>query len=635
MINFVLVFVFAVGSFISLHAASDGDGAIKFSGELKQWHKVTLSLNGPFAKETDVEPNPFMDLAFNVTFTHESGAPSYTIPGHFAADGNASETSADSGSLWRAHLSPDKSGKWTYTTSFTQGKHAALDSGGEPMSDFHGKAGSFQIAPTDKKGRDLRAHGRLSYVGKHHLQFAGSKQYFLKAGPDSPENFLGYSDFDATQSAKKGRKAKTWKDHVQDWREGDPTWKDGKGKGMIGALNYLAGKGCNAFSFLTYNAGGDGDDVWPFIERNAKFHYDCSKLDQWGMVFDHAANNGIYCHFKLQETENDDNRGGDKKKEQTIETSLDGGKLGPERKLYLREMISRYGHLLALNWNLGEENTQTTEEQQAMIDYIAKTDAYQHLRVLHTYPGQQSKVYPPLLGDKSKLTGLSLQQKWDRAHSETLKWVKQSAGANKPWVVAFDEQGPASHGVPADPGYDGRDGVAEEKNPDGKESEGYVKAEAYTMHDIRKGTLWGNLMAGGAGVEYYFGYKQPENDVGGEDYRSRDQSWDFCGIALDFFRENQIPFHEMTNANDLIGNPKNDNSKFCLAKTGEIYLVYLPNGGETEIDLSGANGEFNLSWFNPREGGSLNRRGKVLKGCSKATIDPPDSKDWLGVLNRK
>ncbi len=30
------------------------------------------------------------------------------------------------------------------------------------------------------------------------------------------------------------------------------------------------------------------------------------------------------------------------------------------------------------------------------------------------------------------------------------------------------------------------------------------------MHDVRKLCLWGNLMAGGAGVEYYFGYKLPK-----------------------------------------------------------------------------------------------------------------------------
>ena len=62
------------------------------------------------------------------------------------------------------------------------------------------------------------------------------------------------------------------------------------------------------FSFLTYNAGGDGDNVWPFVLRDDKLHYDCSKLDQWQMVFDHGTAKGMYLHFKMQETENDDER---------------------------------------------------------------------------------------------------------------------------------------------------------------------------------------------------------------------------------------------------------------------------------------------------------------------------------------
>ena len=47
--------------------------------------------------------------------------------------------------------------------------------------------------------------------------------------------------------------------------------------------------------------------MWPFVERDDKFHYDVSKLDQWQIVFDHAQQKGIYLHFKLQENEIDDN----------------------------------------------------------------------------------------------------------------------------------------------------------------------------------------------------------------------------------------------------------------------------------------------------------------------------------------
>ncbi|TWT49159.1 hypothetical protein Pla22_43510 [Rubripirellula amarantea] len=608
-------------------AATDGNGEAEISGELKQWHKVTLSIDGPFAREKDSMPNPFTDLAMNVTFRHESGMPEYNVPGYFAADGNAANTSADEGTTWRAHLSPDKSGKWTYKVSFKKGDAAAIKGGGEALKPFDGIAGSFEVTETDKSGRDFRSKGRLQYVGKHHLQFAGTKEYFLKAGPDAPETLLGYTDFDNTHAGKaKQVPLKTWKAHVQDWKAGDPTWKDGNGKGLIGGLNYLADKGLNAFSFLSYNAGGDGDNVWPFVERNDKLHYDCSKLDQWGMVFDHGNSLGLYLHFKLQETEIDDHRNGPERKSVQVPTSLDGGKLGPERMLYCRELIARYGHALALNWNVGEENTQTPDEVNAMIDYIRSIDPYQHHVVLHTYPQDQEKVYTKLLGDKSRLSGVSCQNSWRESHKWTLRWVTESDRAGRPWVVANDEQGGADTGVPPDLGYDGYEGT---KN-DGK--------SVHTTDDVRKATLWGNLMAGGAGVEYYFGYQLPQNDLVCEDWRSRDQSWDYCRIALQFFSDNQIPFWEMKNADASIGNSAHNNSKYCFAKDGEVYLVYLPQGGSTSLDLSEVKGSFQVHWFNPRSGGDLVTSSvkSVDGGQSVSLGDPPSDKDqdWLIVVRK-
>ena len=158
------------------------------------------------------------------------------------------------------------------------------------------------------------------------------------------------------------------------------------------------------------------------------------------------------------------------------------------------------------------------------------------------------------------------------------------------------------------------------------------------MHDVRKSTLWGVLMAGGWGVEYYFGYKLPQNDLVCEDFRSRDQSWDYCRIALDFFRESNIPFWEMKNADALVGNPKNDNAKYCFAKTGEVYLVFLRDGGTTDLDLSGANGNFTVKWFNPRSGGALvDGSVKSVKGGGKVSLgNPPadSAEDWVVVVRR-
>jgi hypothetical protein len=612
---------------------ADGDGSVQIGGELRQWHKVTLTLDGPFAAESDDAPNPFTDLAFNVTYTHESGAPTYTVPGYFAADGNAANTGAESGSKWLAHLSPDKTGIWKYRVSFAKGSLAALHGGGTPLKPFDGQSGSFQIAATDKTGRDFRAQGRLQYVGKHHLQFAGSKEYFLKAGPDSPETLLAYTDFDGTEARKGNVPLKTFQPHVGDWKAGNPTWRDGKGKGLIGALNYLAAKGVNAFSFLTYNAGGDGDNVWPFVHRDAKLHYDCSKLDQWGVVFDHATALGLHLHFKLQENESDDDRLGMGRKPGKKEEALDGGKLGPERKLYCRELIARFGHALALNWNIGEENTQSTEEVRDMAKYLHDTDPYDHPIVLHTFPPEMEKVYRPLIGDQSLLTGVSLQTGWKASHQRTLQWLRESAAAGRPWVVAHDEQNPASLGVPPDPGYKGHDGIAVEIDPKGPQGEGFTASKPYTMHDVRKLTLWGNLMAGGAGVEYYFGYKLPENDLVCEDFRSRDNSWDYCRIALDFFREQKVPVGEMKTANALVGNAKDTNDKFCLAKPDALYLVYLPAGGTAALDLTGATGAFSVQWFNPRAGGALvDGAVRSVKGGASHTLAAPDEQDWLAVV---
>jgi hypothetical protein len=382
----------------------NGGGSVEITGALKPWLPVTLTLDGPFADETDNAPNPFTDLEMSVRFTHESGSPDYTVSGYFAADGDAANTGASSGNKWRAHLSPDKSGTWRYKVSFA-GK-------------YDGKAGSFVVTAGDPLAR---AH--LMQLGKRYLQAAGSGEYFLKAGADAPETLLAYADFDGTIGTKSNAPLKHYKAHVRDWQAGDPTWGNDNGKGLIGAINYLAGKGVDAFLFLTYNAGGDGNNVWPFISRDDKLHYDCSKLDQWAIVLNYASAKGMYAHFKLQETEMDDK----------VPTSLDRGDFGPERRLYCREIVARFAHLQALNWNLGEENTQSTKQQRDMANAIHDYDPYDHIIVVHTFPAQQERVYRPLMGDGSVLRGMSLQNSAIKGtHWQTVKWVKETEATGTP-----------------------------------------------------------------------------------------------------------------------------------------------------------------------------------------------------------
>lgn len=572
-----------------------GNGEVTITGELKKWHPITLSFDGPAYNETDIQPSPFLDYRLNVTFTN--GTLTYTVPGYFAADGNAAETSADSGNVWRVHFSPSETGTWNYNVSFRLEGHAAINSNidiGLAVAPMDGINGSFNVVDTDKDGKDNRAKGRLTYVNDHYLQYAETKESFLKAGADSPENFLAYDDFDNTSNT--GGLRKNWEPHKVDYRPGDPTWKDGKGTEIIGAVNYLASKGLNVFSFLTMNINGDDKNVYPYTSNNNYYAFDCSKLDQWEIVFSHGDSLGMFLHFKTQETEN--------------EMLLDNGDLGPQRKLYYRELIARYAHHLALNWNLGEENghygetNQNDSQRKEMAQYFFENDPYKNHIVIHTAPDKISQIYTPLLGSQSALTGVSIQTGWDNSYTETLKWREASAQAKKRWVIAHDEQNSHKTGVPQD-SYTGT------PNKD----------------DIRKQTLWGNFMAGGTGVEYYFGYELPESDLSCQDWRFRDKSWDYASYALSFFRS--IPVNKMTPNNDLV------ETGWCLAYEGNTYAIYLQKGGSADIYLS-TNATYKVSWFNPRTGeGNLTGNVSSISGSGKQSIGNPPSDvelDWAAIV---
>ena len=191
--------------------------------------------------------------------------------------------------------------------------------------------------------------------------------------------------------------------------------------------------------------------------------------------------------------------------------------------------------------------------------------------------------------------------------------------------MSNDEQGSANFGVPPDLGYQGFDGRDAQGN------------SIQSMHDIRKYTLWGNLMGGGAGVEYYFGYSLANSDLVAENFRSRDRQWDYAAIALDFFRRH-LPFWEMDNADGLVGNFVSDNRRYAFAKPGEIYVVYLPHGSSADLDLRSASGRFTVSWFDPRQGGAL-RQGSVtsVAGGSVVALGQPPSRsdeDWAVLIRR-
>jgi len=607
---------FACVLLISISGCKNGNADQNYvlEGTLKKWQPITLTFEGREVSEKD-SINPFLDYALWVNF--ENGDEKFSVPGYFAADGDAANSSADSGNKWQVKFSPNLEGIWEFEAYLAEGTDIgiALNPMDEKKKAIWRSTGSFEISPADSTATGFYRTGKLAYVGKHYLEESETGKTFLKNGVGSPETFLAYYEFDGTFK-KNGAHTPTlnnglheYQSHKEDWNDGDITWAGGKGKAIIGALNYMASKGMNSLYFLVMNEHGDGDNVWPWIAPEKQTRYDVSKLGQWEKVFTHMDELGIAMNVFTQETEND--------------TILNKGELGLERKLYYKELVARFGHHLGVVWNLGEETNRSTKQLKSYASYIRSIDPYDHPIAVHNHvrvTGKSMEGRPldpiketltPLLGYKDfEIPSLQLFDTTE-VHVEVKKWLDLSKKNKKPWVVYLDEIGHWDIGVTTDNAVNNN----------------------YVM--VMRTSLWGSLMAGGAGTSWYFGgLDMPNNDMAAEDFRARDQWWTISNNARQFFVDH-LPYWEMRNHDELLSNQK----AFCFAKKDEIYVVYLPKGENTDLEIG--DGAFTIAFYDPKEGGKLfdkqNEGWKITKPNSVelSAYNGQKNKDWVIVIARK
>jgi len=83
--------IFILFTVLLLSCQTTFSDAVKISGDLQLWHKVILEVVGPATAEW-ADENPFLDYKLEVLFSQ--GDKSYTVPGYYAADGYAGESSS-------------------------------------------------------------------------------------------------------------------------------------------------------------------------------------------------------------------------------------------------------------------------------------------------------------------------------------------------------------------------------------------------------------------------------------------------------------------------------------------------------------------------------------------------------------
>jgi hypothetical protein len=80
--------------------------------------------------------------------------------------------------------------------------------------------------------------------------------------------------------------------------------------------------------------------------------------------------------------------------------------------------------------------------------------------------------------------------------------------------------------------------------------------------------------------------------------------------------------------------PRGDlaSSRYCLAKPGSEYLVFVPGGGTVTVDLGAAPGPFTIEWFDPATGTSI-PGGQLAGGAASSLASPLRGEDAVLFLH--
>lgn len=356
------------------------------AGSFEKWKCIELEFTGP-SSAAKGNPDPFLTDA-DVTFTGPGGQQS-TIPAFYDGDGKENIN----GSVWKVRFSADETGKWSY---MMESKNRILD----------GYNGTFTVVPVKTDSHDFYRWGRLEATKSgRYLKFREGP-YWMKAGCDDPENFLGNL---TSYNTNEKRKA---------------------------AVDYLSSKGVNSLYIMTNNIDGDGKDVWPWLgdtQKEAKTNgtgevrFNIEKLEQWKEIFDYMQEKGMVVYIVLED---------------------DSAWKGYDHERYYRELIARFGYLPGLIFNLNEEYNEnySKEEGLGLMALLKKTDPYDHPCGIHNINVPDDDYIKASQIDFTSIqTGTAGKKEApgpNEYHDLITSWIKRADELSSPLMIGVDEGRP-------------------------------------------------------------------------------------------------------------------------------------------------------------------------------------------------
>ncbi len=252
---------------------------------------------------------------------------------------------------------------------------------------------------------------------------------------------------------------------------------------------------------------------------------------------------------------------------------------GHDYTRYYREMVARFGYLPAIYYNFCEEYNEA-HTLDAAIDFmrlLRTIDPYGRPRAIHNVNLPRNEF---LDSEAVQVTSIQTDPKKPASLNQlAVDWTEAALARNRPPpVVSFDEARPAG--------------------------------------DRR--SWWAVYMGGGI----WESLLPVEND-----YREFDQEWGELGVAKRFMEP--LPVDGMIPLNQAVVG----GVAFCLARPGEIYALYLPAGGEAELNLVEDN-RYQVRWFDPRLQSAIRWVDGPEVGGGRQTLAPPGAGDWAALIER-
>lgn len=356
-----------------------------YIGAFEKWRKIEIQMIGPESKGLG-NPNPF-SLFVDVVFIGPGGQ-IYKVPGFYDGDGHGDID----GNVWKARFSADETGVWRFISSSTD-------------KNLDGYKGSFTITNNKTGNPGFYKFGRLEYIGTatnriRYLKFRDGP-YWLKAGCDDPENFLG--NFKYYNSLEKRK-------HT---------------------IDYLSSRGVNCLYIITHNIDGDNSDVWPWLgdtaekaksnaKKDVRFHI--ARLEEWRKLFEYMQTMGVVPYIVLED---------------------DNAWTGYNHERYYREIIARFGDLPALIFNIGEEHNENYCLREALLfaQLLRDMDPYNHPRGIHNINFPEKKY---ILSTQVNFTSIQTKSDDPLLHNQlAIKWIHLCNCLKKRiLMIGFDEPRP-------------------------------------------------------------------------------------------------------------------------------------------------------------------------------------------------